>query len=1032
MRVNILKIFALILFLTLTGAAFGQPYQLISMTNYTWRYNQSGGNLGALWRAANYDDSIASWQSGKGVFALETDNPFVIQQTNTVLSLSNAANARITTYYFRTHFTLTNDPYRVNVIVTNLIDDGAVFYVNGAEANRLNMPATGTITYITTASSQIEATNLTFTVPYDLLVQGDNVFEVEVHNVNSTSSDIVFGLAAAVVNPTTPSALVFTNQPRDFTSTEAAPVTFSAGVSGFPITYVQWFYNGSAIPGANRLSYTITNVNLTNAGTYSLSVSNASTGLISTTPATLSIIADTNGPVILAADGTDTTTNVVVTFNERVLITTATNLANYVITNIGSGFTFVPTKATLAANGSNVTLVTSTARVPNTNYLVIVNNVRDATPRTNLIAPNSAFPISTSISLADEFSFFYLYNPVVAFGDNPVPTNIWKRVGFNPYTDDPANSSAWADNNFQRGIAYYGGDDVPGPIGFHLSQSDLATPAYFVLPIDFKASPLGSSLMVSYLIDDGAVFYLNETEFLRVGLPNGPITYQTTANRAGYPSSYQGPFSASLPFKVGLNSLAVELHTVSALDTNYGFAVRVSADISSFAVGPVVITSQPTNITAVEGQSATFTFNGAGPSRFQWLQNGSPIAGATNASYTIPAVTFGMNSNRYAVTASNPSFSTTSSNAFLFVSTDTNSPSLVSAYCISSNQILVSFSESVSLATAQNAANYLITNRTAPNLNILSATVANGSNVLLTVSTGGAGQYVLVASTNIQDNSTGHNPLSRTNAATVGLKVSLPIDTDWKYNNLGQDLGVAWHAISYPQESTWSNGLAVIWHDDVVPPNANTLLPLTSPTTSSFVTTFYFRKALPLATGATNTIVTFSHVIDDGIVAYLNNSEFYRLNMPTGNPTFNTLANLTVDNAALVGPFNVLLSSLLTGGPNELAAEVHQASGTSGDFAFGMELNINAPSLPIVNTNSVVLPAVSPKLVLNNKATNAIYSISWTNQPGHVSTLLSTTNLLNANTKWVTNSSGIILNGNVSTYTTTKTNNTTFYRLRVD
>ena len=433
MRVNILKTFALVLFMSLTGAVFGQPFTLINMTNQTWKYNQTGTNLGSAWRAVGYDDASTGWQSGRGVFAFETDNAIVLPLTNTVLQLANGAN-RITTYYFRTHFNLTNDPYRVNVIVTNLIDDGAVFYVNGVEVNRFGMAAApAPITYITTASAAIEAAYSTFTIPYDLLVQGDNVIAAEAHNASSTSSDIVFGLSASVVNPAATSTLVITNQPKDITSSEGAPVSFSVGVSGFPITSVQWFFNSVAIPGtnANRLTYTINSVDLTNAGTYTVVVSN-STGAVLSSPAVLTILADTNGPVILAADGTDSPTNVVVTFNERLLASTATNTANYRITNIAltGGALLTVTRATLAADGSNVTLTTSSPRLANTNYLVVVNNVRDASPRTNLVAANLSHPISTSIFLIDEFSGYYVMDPILFTGTTmqPRPTHGAARV----------------------------------------------------------------------------------------------------------------------------------------------------------------------------------------------------------------------------------------------------------------------------------------------------------------------------------------------------------------------------------------------------------------------------------------------------------------------------------------------------------------------------------------------------------------------------------------------------------------------------
>src|SRR5207247_139282 len=52
------------------------------------------------------------------------------------------------------------------------------------------------------------------------------------------------------------------------------------------------------------------------------------------------------------------------------------------------------------------------------------------------------------------------------------------------------------------------------------------------------------------------------------------------------------------------------------------------------------ITVQPVNQTVNVGQSATFsiTATGTAPLSYKWQKNGEPIAGATAASYTTPAV----------------------------------------------------------------------------------------------------------------------------------------------------------------------------------------------------------------------------------------------------------------------------------------------------------------------------------------------------------------------------------------------------------
>ena len=120
----------------------------------------------------------ALWPSGRGVLARE-DNSSVAALTNTVLSLTNALGQPVLTYYFRTHFTLTNDLEGISLVASNLIDDGAVVYLNGAEIYRINMP-TGPITRTTLASAaSLEGVFTITNFPSDKLIQGDNTLAVE-------------------------------------------------------------------------------------------------------------------------------------------------------------------------------------------------------------------------------------------------------------------------------------------------------------------------------------------------------------------------------------------------------------------------------------------------------------------------------------------------------------------------------------------------------------------------------------------------------------------------------------------------------------------------------------------------------------------------------------------------------------------------------------------------------------------------------------------------------------------------------------
>ena len=170
---------------------------LFGFTN-TWRYNQTTSYDGSNWTAVNFNDSALP--SGRGVLAYESNNVTVTSRTNTVLSLGRLA------YYFRTQFVFTNSPVGASLLFSNLIDDGAVFYLNGVELSRIYLPPPpATIGYSTPASSH-EATAIeTFPVSGPVvetnLVYGTNVLAVEVHQQSPTSSDIVFGVALSAQIP---------------------------------------------------------------------------------------------------------------------------------------------------------------------------------------------------------------------------------------------------------------------------------------------------------------------------------------------------------------------------------------------------------------------------------------------------------------------------------------------------------------------------------------------------------------------------------------------------------------------------------------------------------------------------------------------------------------------------------------------------------------------------------------------------------------------------------------------------------------
>jgi hypothetical protein len=161
------------------------PQSLVTVTN-VWRYNQLNDFTGINWFETNYNDS--AWPLGAGLLYVE--GAALPAPKNTLLTLGR------TTYYFRTRFHFTGNPFGISLKLFTVLDDGAVIYLNGREIHRIRMPG-GPVTYSTLANGSVGDAIYEgpIILPGGALVQGENVLAVEVHQSSTGSTDIVLGLA---------------------------------------------------------------------------------------------------------------------------------------------------------------------------------------------------------------------------------------------------------------------------------------------------------------------------------------------------------------------------------------------------------------------------------------------------------------------------------------------------------------------------------------------------------------------------------------------------------------------------------------------------------------------------------------------------------------------------------------------------------------------------------------------------------------------------------------------------------------------
>ena len=186
---------------------------------------------------------------------------------------------------------------------------------------------------------------------------------------------------------------------------------------------------------------------------------------------------------------------------------------------------------------------------------------------------------------------------------------------YGPFTIPTANLLA-GNNVLEFDWTNGGGGD--NPAGFRgkwdataepiLTRTTLASnpiTTYFRKKFTYNGNPASTyQLRLQHLVDDGAVFHLNGQEVLRTNLPAGTVNSSTLAT----PEVYYPRFSTilSLPvgaFQVGENTLAVELHQASAgnIDALFGATLEITETPPSPSQPPALVLNEIASAAASAG-----------------------------------------------------------------------------------------------------------------------------------------------------------------------------------------------------------------------------------------------------------------------------------------------------------------------------------------------------------------------------------------------------------------------------------------------
>jgi len=216
---------------TLSGATT----TTIFAQNSNWMFDDSGTDHGSSdivagssaydlnnWKHPDFNES--GWSNGPGILGFgQLGSNGNTSPINTPMGQGSASNgSNPLTSYLRKHFNISDVTTIASLTGSLLADDGVIIYINGVEVHRQNIDP-GTITATDTASGAVGGDNEndynSFNMDTSSLINGDNVISVEIHQVNSGSSDLGFDLSltstssqGVIINsPTTLSSRVFNN-----------------------------------------------------------------------------------------------------------------------------------------------------------------------------------------------------------------------------------------------------------------------------------------------------------------------------------------------------------------------------------------------------------------------------------------------------------------------------------------------------------------------------------------------------------------------------------------------------------------------------------------------------------------------------------------------------------------------------------------------------------------------------------------------------------------------------------------------------
>jgi hypothetical protein len=431
------------------------------------------------------------------------------------------------------------------------------------------------------------------------------------YGVNVTNA---FGLAYSnnvglTVNAAPASSPTITTQPAAQSATVGSNVSFSVLASGSPAPTYQWRKDGIAISGATAATLSLTNVQASDAASYTVVATNASGSLVSAS-APLTITLSAVAPTI--------------TTPPQSLTVTAGQSATFTVVATGTApLSYQWSKAATTIAGAT----TATLSLPNAqaadaaNYSVVVtNSAGSATSVAATLTVNPA-PIPPTITTQPQSLTLTAGQnaslSVVAAGTAPL-TYQWSKGAV---AIAGATSATFPLTNLQASDAGNYAVVVTNAAGSITSAAATLTVNPAPLPPSITTQPQSLSTTVGQSVS-----------FSVVASGAVPLTYVWRKNSVSISGATAATFALNnVRASDGADYTVVVSNAVGSITSSPATLL-----ITAAAVGPS-ITTPPAATTVTAGQNVSFAVAVAGsaPFTYQWSKNGTAIAGATLATLTV-------------------------------------------------------------------------------------------------------------------------------------------------------------------------------------------------------------------------------------------------------------------------------------------------------------------------------------------------------------------------------------------------------------